>query len=149
MVLIASVWLGVGLGLAFSRRLPGAAITVGRSVLFISGLILMLLGLALRWYSIAVLGRSFTVTVGTREDQEVVDRGPYRYVRHPSYSGSLLTIAGVFLCCSNFLSWLAFLLPVAGYAYRIRVEERALADDLGERYRAYVRRTKRLIPFLL
>lgn len=148
-VLVASVWIGVAAGFGSAILLQGAAIRVGRHPIFALGLALMLLGLLLRWWAISVLGRSFTVTVGTQAEQQVVERGPYRYVRHPSYTGSLLTIAGILLCCTNTLSLLAFLIPMAGYAYRIRVEERALIDGLGEPYRAYVRRTRRLVPFVL
>ena len=148
-VLVASVWAGVALGFSCAILLQGAAIRTGPHEIFVLGLALMLLGLVLRWYAIAVLGRSFTVTVGTQTEQRVVERGPYQYVRHPSYTGSLLTIAGILLCCTNILSLLAFLLPIAGYAYRIRIEERALIEGLGEPYRAYMRRTRRLIPFLL
>ncbi len=122
---------------------------MGRHAIFALWLALMLLGLVLRWCAISVLGRSFTVTVGIRAEQRVVERGPYQYVRHPSYTGSLLTIAGILLCCTNALSLLSFLLPIAGYAYRIRVEERAHIEGLGEPYRAYMRRTRRLIPFIL
>jgi protein-S-isoprenylcysteine O-methyltransferase Ste14 len=148
-VLVASVWIGVAAGFGCAILLQGAAIRMGRHPIFVLGLALMLLGLALRWWAISVLGRSFTVTVGTHAEQLVVERGPYRYVRHPSYTGSLLTIAGILLCCANVLSLLAFLIPMVGYAYRIRVEERALIDGLGEPYRAYMRRTRRLIPFVL
>jgi protein-S-isoprenylcysteine O-methyltransferase len=109
----------------------------------------MLAGLLLRWYAIAVLGSAFTVKVGIRPDQRVSQRGPYRWVRHPSYTGSLLTIVGILLCCTNLLSLLAVALPVAGYVYRIRVEERALVASLGDAYRAYMRKTRRLIPFVL
>ena len=75
--------------------------------------------------------------------------GPYRWVRHPSYTGSLLTIAGVLLCLVNVASLFALIIPLAGYAYRIRVEEDALVRSLGEPYRAYMRRTRRLIPFVV
>lgn len=109
----------------------------------------MLAGLILRWYAIAVLGSAFTVKVGIRPDQRVSERGPYRWVRHPSYTGSLLTITGILLCCTNLLSLLAVALPVAGYVYRIRVEERALVALLGDAYRAYMQKTRRLIPFVL
>lgn len=149
LVVVASVWTAVALGFAAAAVLPGAAIRTGRDVVFDAALALMLLGLLLRWYAVAVLGSSFTVTVGTRIEQRVVDRGPYRWVRHPSYTGSLLTIAGVLLSRTNLVSLLAFVLPAAGYAYRVAVEERALAAALGEPYRAYMRRTKRLIPLVL
>jgi protein-S-isoprenylcysteine O-methyltransferase len=148
-VLIASVWIGVAVGFGCAILLQGASIRMGRPAIFALGLALMLLGLVLRWWAISLLGRSFTVTVATRAEQRVVERGPYQYVRHPSYTGSLLTIAGILLSCTNVLSLVAFLIPIAGYAYRIRVEERALIDGLGEPYRAYMRRTRRLIPFVL
>ena len=148
-VVIGSVWgtVTAGIGLAFS--FPDTAITRGRTTLFIFGLVLMLAGMALRWYSIRVLGASFTVDVATRPGQEVVESGPYRWVRHPSYTGSLITLLGVLLCCLNLASLAAIVIVAAGYAYRIRVEERALAADLGTPYRDYIRRTKRVIPFLI
>ena len=109
----------------------------------------MVAGLALRWYSIWLLGSSFTCEVTTRPDQEVVQSGPYRWIRHPSYTGGLLTILGVLVCCANFASLAALVFAAAGYAYRIKIEERALAMNLGSPYRDYMRRTKRLIPFLI
>lgn len=109
----------------------------------------MLAGMALRWYSIAILGRAFTVTVATQSGQRVMERGPYRFVRHPSYSGSLITILGVLVACANPLALLGLVPALIGYAYRIRVEEAVLSKDLGEAYRSYMRRTRRLIPFLL
>jgi len=147
--LVGMVWGGVVIGFAAALLLPGAAISSGAGALFVAGLALMLAGLVLRWYAIAVLGPAFTVTVGTREEQRVVARGPYRWVRHPSYAGSLLTILGVLLCDTNAVALLGFALPLAGYAYRIRVEERALVQGLGDEYRRYMGRTRRLIPFVL
>ncbi|HKC18217.1 MAG TPA: isoprenylcysteine carboxylmethyltransferase family protein, partial [Candidatus Dormibacteraeota bacterium] len=75
--------------------------------------------------------------------------GLYRYVRHPSYSGSLLTVLGVLLCSTNWLALACFVLALPGFLYRIRVEEGALLTALGEPYRDYMARTKRLVPFLL
>ena len=148
-VVISSVWgtVAAAIGLAFA--FPDAAIKSGRTALFIFGLVLMLAGMALRWYSIRVLGASFTVDVATRAGQEVVESGPYRWVRHPSYTGALVTILGILLCCLNLASLAAIVVAAAGYAYRISVEERTLATDLGLPYRQYMHRTKRLIPFLI
>jgi protein-S-isoprenylcysteine O-methyltransferase Ste14 len=148
-VLIALVWGGVVVGGAAVVLLPGAHIRTGTTAIFAAGLALMLGGLVLRWYAVGVLGTAFTVTVGTQSGQGVVTRGPYRWVRHPCYTGRLLTILGVLLCTTNVVGLLAFALPLAGYAYRIPVEERALVDGLGDEYRAYMRRTRRLIPFVL
>jgi protein-S-isoprenylcysteine O-methyltransferase Ste14 len=147
--LIASVWAtaAVGIGLAFG--LPDAAIRNGRTEVFVAGLVLMAAGMALRWYSIRVLGASFTMEVATRPGQVIVQSGPYSRIRHPSYTGALLTLLGILLCCVNFVSPVAIVLALVGYGVRIRVEERALESQLGPPYRDYMRRTKRLIPFLI
>ena len=148
-LLISSIWATVAIGIGLAFGFPDAAIITGRNWVFVAGLLLMIAGLVLRWYSIWVLGVSFTCEVATRPGQEVVQSGPYRWVRHPSYTGGLLTILGVLLCCVNLASLAALVVAAAGYAYRIRIEERALANDLGPAYRDYMRRTKRLIPFLI
>jgi protein-S-isoprenylcysteine O-methyltransferase Ste14 len=147
--LIASVWGSVALGIGLAFVFPGLAVEGGRTLVLIAGIVLMVAGLALRWYSIQLLGTSFTCEVSTHQGQEVVESGPYRWVRHPSYSGGLLTVLGVLVCCANVVSLAALVIVVAGYANRIRIEERALATDLGVPYRDYMRRTKRLIPFLI
>ena len=148
-VLITSIWLGVALGIALSEAMPSSAFTSGRRLLFYIGLALMVIGMALRWYSIRVLGRWFTTSVAIRPDQKVVAGGPYRWIRHPSYTGGLLTVLGIFVCLTNPLSLVGMLPPLAGYAYRIRVEERTLVRSLGQPYLSYMRRTKRLLPFLV
>jgi protein-S-isoprenylcysteine O-methyltransferase len=147
--LISSVWVTVAAAIGLAFAFPDVAIKSGRTAIFITGLALMLAGLAFRWYSIRVLGSSFTCDVSTKPGQTVVQSGPYRWVRHPSYTGALVTIVGMLLCCLNLASLAAIVFVAAGYAYRIRVEERALATELGSTYRDYMRRTKRLIPFLI
>ena len=147
--LIGSIWSTAAVGIASAFAFPDAAISGDRTQVFITGLVLMIAGLALRWYSIWALGSSFTCDVTIRPGQEVVQSGPYRWIRHPSYTGGLLTVLGMLVCCCNFASLAALVFAVAGYAYRIRVEERALAANLGPPYRDYMQRTKRLIPFLI
>lgn len=147
--LIASVWVTAAAGIGIAFGLPGAAITTGRSFVFMIGLVLMVAGMALRWYSIRVLGASFTMDVATRPGQAVVQAGPYRRIRHPSYTGALMTLLGLLVCCVNFASLAALALALAGYTVRIMVEERALASELGGPYREYMQRTKRLIPFVI
>lgn len=148
-ILIATIWWGVALGIGVAFAVPAAAFTSGRRSLFYAGIALMLFGLALRWYAIRVLGKSFTFTVATRPGQQVVEVGPYRWIRHPSYTGALLTIVGVLVCMTNPLAFLGIIPPLIGYAYRIRVEERALVQALGDAYQSYMKRTKRLLPFLV
>jgi len=147
--LIGCVWASIAIGMWIALLLPAAAIHGYRTEVFILGLVLMVAGMALRWYPIHLLGASFTCEVSTRPGQVVVEAGPYRWVRHPSYSGGLLTVLGVLVCCVNWASLAALIVTLAGYAYRIKVEEKALATHLGAPYRDYMRRTKRLIPFLV
>ncbi len=117
---------------------------------FYLGIVLMLAGIAVRQWSIAVLGRFFFGVIGVQEGQKVVESGPYRLVRHPSYSGALLIMVGIGLV---FQSWGAALviIPIFAvcYGYRMYVEERVLMANLGNSYTEYMKRTKRVIPFLL
>ena len=118
-----------------------------RPAMFAAGVSSMVLGVALRWYAIWTLGRYFTRDVAVSADQPVVQRGPYRLIRHPAYSGTFLTMLGLGLAMTNWASLAALLACVfAGYSYRVRVEEAALARAIGQPYREYMRRTKRFIP---
>jgi protein-S-isoprenylcysteine O-methyltransferase Ste14 len=113
------------------------------------GIALMLAGIALRQYSMAVLGKFFTFDVAVDSGHALVETGPYRYVRHPSYTGALLTLFGFGLALGNWAGLATALFCLAfAYTYRIRVEEAALSAALGEPYKEYVGRTWRLVPFL-
>jgi protein-S-isoprenylcysteine O-methyltransferase Ste14 len=112
-----------------------------------AGIAVMWLGIALRAWAIAALGSSFRTTVEVDAGQAVVSTGPYKLIRHPSYSGLLLITAGYGLSLGNWLSLAcAALIPLIGIVVRIRVEESELSRVLGDSYRDYMERTKRLIP---
>ena len=114
-----------------------------------TGLGLFAAGLGLRWYSIAWLGRLFTYDVAIAADHRVIDSGPYRFIRHPAYTGSLLSFVGLGTCGGNVVSLLVLVVPIAlAFRYRIAIEEAALAAALGSRYGDYAARTRRLIPFV-
>ncbi len=135
--------------LLFSLFLPHAAILGKQTPLFFTGIGLMLLGIALRWYSVWLLGKYFTFDVAIHEGQVLVEAGPYRYIRHPSYTGALLSLLGFGLSLGNWAGLAASLSCLGfAYAYRIPIEEFALASALGETYRQYQKRTWRLVPFL-
>ena len=124
---------------------PGGRTEAG----FWTGYCVMLLGFALRVWAIVVLGSSFRTTVETHEGQKVVSGGPYRLVRHPSYSGLVLMGLGYGLALQNWLSLaVALLLPLLPLIYRIRVEEAALVSSMGSEYEDYRKRTKKLIPWI-
>lgn len=130
-----------------ATRVHAAAIPSGRWVLFGVGLALMVAGIALRQWAIAVLGRFFTVNVRIHPDQQVVDRGPYRWVRHPSYTGLMATLLGIGLALGNWAALvLIVVLPTIGLVARIRVEERALLAGLGEPYRRFAATRAHLVP---
>src|SRR3984893_15897812 len=142
-------WVGMAMDFSVSLLLPQAAISWKRTSLFFAGICLMLLGIALRWYSAAVLGRYFTFDVAIQSGQVLIEAGPYRYIRHPSYSGALLTLLGFGLALGNWAG-LAAALSSMGFAYanRIPIEEAALSAALGKGYQQYMKRTWRLVPFL-
>jgi protein-S-isoprenylcysteine O-methyltransferase Ste14 len=113
------------------------------------GLVVFWCGIALRFWSFRALGRYFTFTVQTSADQPVISSGPYRFVRHPSYAAVLLMVMGVGLFLGSWWSfaWLTASV-LCGLLFRIRVEERALLLQLGDRYDTYAAGHKRLVPFL-
>ena len=118
--------------------------------LFFLGIALMWAGIVFRWYCMRVLGRYFTYQVDVHAGQTVIEAGPYRYIRHPSYAGALITVIGLGLTLGNWASLFAVVACVTtGYAYRMRVEEAALVTALGQPYSEYMRRTSRLVPFVL
>ena len=141
----------VAFALAWSAaRLHAFDFQLFRAEIFYLGLALMFAGLVFRWYAIRQLGRFFVPEVAIQPGQRVIDAGLYRYIRHPSYTGAFVTILGYGLALTNGLG-LAVMLVVPGvlFGFRMRVEEAALLEAFGEEYRAYMRRTKRLIPFVL
>src|SRR5437588_8204328 len=121
---------------------PGPAVTVAALVLFAAGLVL-------RWWAIVTLGRFFTVDVTIEKDHELVKRGPFRWVRHPSYTGVLLALVGWALTLRNWAAVAVVLVPIViAFVTRMNVEEEALTGGLGQRYADYIKRTKRLVPWV-
>ena len=114
---------------------------------FVAGIVLIVAGIGLRAWSIASLGRFFQYRIRVQPGHQVVTRGPYRYVRHPSYTGIALVLAGIALACDD-----VWALPVvvvlggAGLYVRIRAEERQLTQALGTEYEQYAAGRKRLVP---
>jgi protein-S-isoprenylcysteine O-methyltransferase Ste14 len=127
---------------------PAASIGAGAWPVAL-GMVIGWLGLLLRWWSFVSLGKYFTVVLTTSHDQPVIQHGPYRVLRHPSYTGLLLIFTGGGLIVGN---WVGAISAVAALLtaliYRLRTEERALNATLGDRYRNYAATRARLIPYV-
>jgi protein-S-isoprenylcysteine O-methyltransferase Ste14 len=150
MVLLVLIGFGVLLGLLLAFQAPATAISSMPVFLFWIGMLLIYAGIAFRFYAIRVLGTFFTTTVAVADGQTLVEEGPYRLIRHPSYTGILITLLGLGLSLTNWLSLLVIMgCALIGLSYRMHAEEHALQEQLGQRYREYMQRTKRLIPFVL
>lgn len=147
-----SLWLLYGL-ITFSYTLSFSigATKMGRvypwNTFFGIGMTLAVAGLVVRVHSILTLKQFFIYSVAKVENQDVIETGLYKFIRHPGYLGQLMIFLGISISISNWLSVLAMMIPVtAGYLYRIRVEERHMAKQLGDEYLNYQKRTKRLLP---
>ena len=121
------------------RRLPRFAPALG--------LFMQISGLCLRYWSMRTLRAYYSRTLRSEVDQQVIDAGPYRLIRHPGYLGSLMTWTG-FALTSRRAPLVGTVVALSGvYRYRIRAEELMLTRDLAG-YTDYTERTKRLIPFV-
>ena len=148
-ILVGLQMAGLALNFVLAWQAPAAAITWQRTALFALGVIFIPLGVALRWYAIRTLGRYFTRDVAVSADQQIVQHGPYRLIRHPAYSGTFLSMLGVGLAMTNWASLISLMsLVFIGHFYRVLVEEKALTQALGKPYVDYMQRTRRFIPFL-
>lgn len=144
-VIYLSIFVAVFVSQAGIARWPRAWI----APLFWIGIALMGIGLPLRWWAVRALDRWFTVDVAIREGHRLIQHGPYRWLRHPSYTGALLLFLGMGLALGSWLSLLLLTLPVgAAFLHRIRVEEAVLASAFAQEYPAYAARTWRLLPFI-
>jgi protein-S-isoprenylcysteine O-methyltransferase Ste14 len=130
-------------------RLPVGALPGPAGAQLAGGLAVMWAGLGLRIWSIHHLGGLFRAVVVIQRDHRLVTTGPYRCLRHPSYTGALVAAFGFGIALGHWTSVLILVVGWAvGIAYRIRVEEAALRDAFGRAYEEYSARTPRLIPML-
>ena len=147
-----SIWiLIVSISMGYWLSFIIGATSIGRlhhwNTYFITGSVVALTGLIIRVTSIIELRQQFTYTVNTIENHELIETGLYKIIRHPWYLGQLIIFLGISVCLSNWISVLSMIIPVlCGYQYRINVEEKFMAEQLGQKYLDYRKRTKRLIP---
>ncbi|WP_196279160.1 methyltransferase family protein [Catellatospora vulcania] len=147
-IVVLSLGAAIVLAWLVPGRVPEAA-TPAPVGFAVAGLVVMWTGLAVRAWAVLTLGGSFSTYLQVAADQAVVTRGPYRWVRHPSYTGLLLIGLGFGIGASNWLSLvICAVMPPLGLLPRIAVEESELVGVLGDRYRSYQSQTYRLVPGL-
>lgn len=112
-----------------------------------TGLAVLVLGMIIRTIAIIQLGRYFTVDVAIRQDHRIVNRGLYRHIRHPSYTGALLSFLGLGIFLNNVAGLPVIVIPITiAFLKRMQIEERTLEKQFGEAYQQYKKSTWRLLP---
>ncbi len=114
----------------------------------IVGTVMLVAGLALAVWARITLGRNWGMPMTLKEEPELVTSGPYRFVRHPIYSGILLAVLGTAIA-TYVLTFVIFAVLAVYFVYSARIEDGLMATSFPSRYPAYHERTKMLIPFVL
>lgn len=152
----SSVWLilGSGMLLHIAMVIEWAYFSVSPETFAFTpqafvGILLVIGGTIYRVYSINILGRFFSSFVEIQNNHQIVDYGPYKYIRHPSYLGAYIAIIGaaVFMEATYSILFTAGLM-LGVYHYRISHEEQTLENELGKAYIDYKNKTFRMIPFI-
>jgi len=145
----AVIWLGMFAAIFLTNYFAIKQVTPIPEPFFYIGIVLMVAGIVFRQWAIWVLGRFFSTRVRIVSDHRIVMEGPYRFLRHPSYTGMLMILLGLGLASRT---WLGTVIILALFSlvisYRIKVEEDALKAEFGTDYVEYAKKTKRLFPFL-
>lgn len=142
-----TIGISISLGVIFMIYTP---LPVARTFLIpYLGLFLILSGVVIRFTAVRTLGNFFTVNLALHKDHRLVTKGLYKFIRHPSYTGALLSFAGLGLSFNNWLSLVIIFIPILlSFIYRINIEEKLLIQQFGQEYIDYMKNTKRLVPFL-
>jgi protein-S-isoprenylcysteine O-methyltransferase Ste14 len=149
-----SIWflfvlIGIGYFLSFSIGMTKTGRVYHWDFFFAFGAFLIIIGLIIRIYAINTLKQHFTYRVTKIENHELIETGLYKMIRHPGYLGQLFIFIGTAVSFSNWLSILSMMVAVSiGYLFRIRIEERFMIEQMGQKYLNYQKRTKKLIPFI-
>ncbi|RDI98846.1 isoprenylcysteine carboxylmethyltransferase family protein [Dyella solisilvae] len=129
-------WLGM-------RLYPANALSA------LSGAALTMAGIAFACWARFVLGRNWSSVVQVKQDHELIQRGPYRFVRHPIYSGLLLAFTGTALAIGEWRGVFTIAIVAVSFWFKLRLEERWMRENFGAPYENYMRQVKALIPGVL
>jgi protein-S-isoprenylcysteine O-methyltransferase Ste14 len=143
-----AVSLAIGIGFAAVAFLSGIGGYFPEWTVLV-GVPIMTVGLAVRIWALTTLGKFFTMPITLRADHELVRNGPYRWVRHPAYTGGFLTAIGLPIILGTPAGTVVTVLAcLTAYVYRIRIEEAVLLSRFGDTYREYSTQTWRMLPGL-
>jgi protein-S-isoprenylcysteine O-methyltransferase Ste14 len=149
-VLLGGMWVALFLAFPLSFVHAWSFPAKAQLALYMVGVSMIFLGSLLRRYCFRTLGQYFTGDVRARSDQPVIRTGPYRLIRHPSYTAGIMMFIGIGLALGSWFSFaLTTIAAIATYGYRVAVEERVLVDTIGEPYRSYMKESKRFIPYIV
>ena len=143
------VCIPLALVLAFNAmiHLPQLHIAVLQPGLTWVGIAMIWAGMAFRLWAVLTLGALFRTSVVVQEGHRLVTAGPYRWLRHPAYTGTIVTTVGLGLAFANWGALAAMaVLPTLAIAFRMHVEERALADEFGAAYADFGANRSAVIP---
>ena len=129
-------------GFLCGRILPATAAT------YFTGVAVLILGLAFAIWARRVIGRNWSGIVTVKQDHELVRTGPYRWVRHPIYTGLLLAFVGTAIARGEWRGVLAVLIVFVALWRKLRLEERWMIETFGDAYLRYRAEVRALIPFL-
>lgn len=115
----------------------------------IIALLIFASGLMLRYVAVKKLDRLFTTDISIHTNHQLIIEGPYRWVRHPAYTGLIIAFAGVGLAMGDFIAAFILTLPtITAFNYRATIEEKLLVNKFGEDYQDYRKQTWKLLPWV-
>jgi protein-S-isoprenylcysteine O-methyltransferase Ste14 len=137
------LWLPVFRGFLSERFVPNTPAT------FFTGVAVLAFGLAFSIWARRVLGRNWSGIVTVKQDHELVRSGPYRFVRHPIYTGLLIAFIGTAIARGEWRGIVAVLIVFAAFWHKLKIEERFMIETFGDAYLRYRTEVRALIPFVL
>ncbi|NID14037.1 methyltransferase family protein [Luteibacter yeojuensis] len=143
---LALAFVLLGPGEWYGRNWLREGIVPHTAPVFAVALLIVAAGVALACWSRYLLGRNWSSVVQIKQDHELIEAGPYRYIRHPIYTGILMAFVGTAIQVGDVRGIFAILIVFASFWRKLRMEERMLGETFGEVYAAYKERTSALVP---
>lgn len=139
----------LGSGDWFGDSFLHARIWLATAMVSVLGALLTVAGVAFACWARYILGRNWSSEVQLKQDQELIERGPYRLVRHPIYTGMLLAFFGTAMAIGEWRGLIALAIIAGSFWFKLRLEERWMREQFGAGYLEYMQRVKALIPWIL